>query len=95
MNFESGSRNHAQFNLDGGITRGRTNLIHAAKDPVQPPQEPAVVSLLARCLCICKVGHNEYVVKSAIGTEVGIPFGAPFAQWQAVCEQLLATAMQP
>jgi len=90
----SGSRGHSTFNLDGGLPRGRTSIIRAAKDPVLPPTDPAYVATIVKNLCRVKLGEDCYVVTGVTDDERKIPYGAPFEEWVRVCKELLDLAIK-
>lgn len=92
MRFDGG-RNHEHFNLDGGLPRGPTHIVYAAKDPVQVPTQPEIVEGAEKALCTIKVGVNEYVVTNVYGHMKAVPFGAPIESWDAVFSDLLKQAM--
>jgi len=90
----SGSRGHPSFNLDGGLPRGRTEMVRAAKDPVQPPTDPAYVAIITRCLCRVKMGADCYVVTGVTNDERTIRYGASLGDWERTCGELLELAIK-
>lgn len=93
MRFDEGTRAHPQFSLDGGLPKGPKNIIRAANDPVRVPEDPFIVATLERCLCICTLGENCYIVNGPMGQKESIPYGAPMERWEQVCNGLLSIAM--
>lgn len=89
----SGSRGHPKFNLDGGLPRGATNIVQAAKDPVRLPEDPSIVSLVERCLCKVSLGEDCWIVKGMSGDEETVSYNDPPSRWVEVCERLLEKAL--
>lgn len=93
MRFDGG-RLHQHFNLNGAQPRGHTQVVRAAFDPVRPPEQPEIVTLLKRCLLVCRVANGGFTVVNQFGDEEVIDYGATFAQWTEKCERLLTRAME-
>ena len=68
-------------------------IVKAAKDPVQPPQDPVYTNILQRCLCRCTIGADCYIVEGMTGDIRTVPYGATVEQWTEVCEELLELAV--
>lgn len=89
----SGSRGHPQFDLDGGQPKGPSTIVRAAKDPVRVPEDPAILAVIQRCLCRVELGEDCYVVHGMSGDNRIVPYGAPHAKWEQVCDELLQLAL--
>lgn len=94
MKWDDGTRGHASFNLDGGLRRGVKSIIQAARDPVQVPTEPAIVDLLAKFFCTCRLGEDCYIVSGAGGGERTVRYGAPLSDWETATADLFMEAMK-
>lgn len=92
MRFDGG-RGHPQFDLSGAVSQGPKTVVRAAKDPVSPPTEPVIVSILESTLCQCKVGDNCFVVWNPYHEERDVPYDATVAEWNQICTELLASAL--
>jgi hypothetical protein len=79
--------------LNNASRHGRTDIIRAARDPVQVPTEPDIVRIIENSLCVCTLGHNCYVLTNVYGVELTVPYGASLIQWQNAANQLLEQAM--
>jgi hypothetical protein len=90
----SGSRGHKNFDLDGGLFKGRAVIVRAAKDPVQVPQDETILAVIKRCLCRVELGEDCYIVIGLVGTKRTVPYGAPMSTWEEVCEELLEEAIK-
>jgi hypothetical protein len=71
------------------MPQGRTTIIRAAKDPPQPPTDPAYTAVIQKCLCRVKMGPDCYIVTGITDAERIIPYGAPLSEWVRVCGELL------
>lgn len=90
----AGSRGHKTFDLDGGLPKGATTIITAAKDSVRVPEEPTIVNVVQRSLCRVELGEDCYIVKGMTGKQEIVPYGASLTQWEDACDRLLKLAMQ-
>lgn len=87
-------RNHAHFNLDGGMSQGPKYIVRPARDPIaQEPEDGQIKALLQRCLCRAKLGEGCWEVTGVSGRMVRFSFDATFDEWTKLCEQLLKEAM--
>lgn len=94
MRFDGG-RLHPQFDFSGANARGPTYVVKAAFDPVRPPEEPAIVKILDKNLCTCRVENGGYAVRNPLGDLRMVQYGAALSEWEVACTELMALAMEP
>jgi hypothetical protein len=99
MRFDGGRGQALQkvgfsFDLDKASYKGPKNIALAARDPVMPPQDPTILAMAEKALCVVGLGVNCYVVKNVYEMEMNVEYGAPLEVWQAVFDQLLKQAME-
>lgn len=96
MKFEIG-RNHAQFDLNGGINGSREDdykrVVRAARDPVQVPTDPVIVEIATTNLCLLGLGVQCFTLTNVYGVERDVPYGASVEEWQRIAAELLQLAM--
>lgn len=96
MRFDLG-RNHATFDLDGGVNGfredDRKRVVRAAKDPVSIPTDPVIVEIAAKNLCHLGLGEQCFTLTNVYGVVREIPYGAPVEFWEKTALELLKAAM--
>lgn len=97
MKFDIG-RNHAQFNLNGGLNGSREDdykrVVRAARDPVSVPTDPVIVAIATANLCRLGLGPNCFTLTNVYGVESEVPYGASLEDWKRIAADLLQQAME-
>ncbi len=89
-------RNHAHFNLDGGMSQGPKYIVRPAKDPVaREPEDTLIGLLLKRTLCRAKLDEEARLwrITGMTGRSVLMQFSASFGEWESECNRLLKEAL--
>lgn len=81
------------FDIGGGMPRGPSHVVRAARDAVRPPEDPEILALLKRTLCRAQLGVNCFEIVSVDDAITEIGYGATFEQWKKTCERILAESI--
>jgi hypothetical protein len=81
------------FDLDGGQSRGPTVVVRAARDAVKFPDDPTIVGIVEKAMCIGRLGENCYVIKNVYGDERAVPYGASLETWRLLTQELADIAL--
>lgn len=87
-------RNHADFNLDGGMSQGPKYMVRPAKDPIaRAPEDEQINILLRTTLCRARAHEGTWEITGVSGAVKCVEYSASYETWSLTCRELLKIAI--